>query len=109
MEKNTYMVYRIDLETGKVFETGNEFELAFDAQSECDLMNETQILSGSIRYMYYYRIYNCFTPFNTQEQLQKEANLELDRFNKRINGLKALSMVARKSLLQSGLNKEEAV
>ena len=109
MEKNTYMAYRIDLETGKVFETGNEFELAFDAQSECDLMNETQILSGSIRYMYYYRIYNAFSPFKTQEQLKKEASLELDGFNKRINGLKALAMVATKSLMLSGLNKEEAV
>lgn len=100
MEKNTYMLYRIDLKNGKVSETGNEFKSAFDAEKECDLVNETQILCGSIRYMYYYRIYNCFAPFKTQAQLQKEANLELDRFNKRINGLKALSMVARKSLLQ---------
>ena len=107
MEKNTYMLYRIDLKNGKVSETGNEFESAFDAEKECDLVNETQILSGSIRYMYYYRIYNCFAPFKTQEQLQKEASLELDKFNKLINGLKALSMVARKSLLQGGLNKEE--
>ena len=59
--------------------------------------------------MYYYRIYNCFAPFKTQEQLQKEASLELDRFNKRINGLKAMSMVAIKSLLKSGLKEEEAV
>lgn len=109
MEKNNYMVYRIDLETGKVSETGNEFQSAFDAEKECDLVNETQILSGSIRYMYYYRIYNCFAPFKTQEQLQKEASLELDRFNKRINGLKAMSMVAIKSLLKSGLKEEEAV
>lgn len=109
MEKNNYMVYRIDLETGKVSETGSEFKYSLDAEKECDLMNETQILCGNIRYMYYYRIYNCFAPFKTQEQLQKEANLELDRFNKRINGLKALSMVARKSLLQGELNKEEAV
>ena len=109
MEKNNYMVYRIDLETGKVSETGNEFEYASDAQSHCDLLNETQILTENIRYMFYYRIYNSFAPFKTQEQLQKEASLELDKFNKRINGLKALSMVARKSLLQGELNKEEAV
>lgn len=107
MEKNTYMVYRIDLKNGKVSETGNEFEYAFDAQKECDLINETQILSGNIQYMFYYRIYNCFAPFKTQEQLQKEASLALDAFNKRINGLKALSMVARKSILQGELNKEE--
>ena len=109
MEKNTYMLYRIDLETGKVSETGSEFEYASDAQHECDLTNETQIMSGNIKYMYYYRIYNAFAPFKTQEQLKKEASLELDRFNKRINGLKALAMVATKSLLQNGLNKEEAV
>lgn len=108
-KKNTYMVYRINLETGKVYETGSEFEHAIDAQSECDLMNETQILSGNIRYMYYYTMYNCFMPFKTQEQLKKEANLELDRFNKRLNGLKALSLVATKSLLKGGLKEEEAV
>lgn len=109
MEKNTYMIYRINLETGKVSETGNEFEYAFDAEKECDLMNETQIMSGNIQYMFYYRIYNCFMPFKSQEQLKKEASLELDRFNKRINGLKALSMVATKSLLKGGLKEEEAV
>lgn len=109
MEKNTYMLYRINLETGKVSETGKEFEYAFDAEKECDLMNETQILSGNIQYMFYYRIYNCFMPFKTQEQLQKEARLELDTFNKRINGLKALSLVATKSLLKGGLKEEEAV
>jgi len=108
-KKNTYMVYRIDLETGKVYETGSEFEYAFDAQKECDLVNETQILSGNIQYMFYYRVYNCFAPFKTQEQLQKEARLSLDAFNKRINGLKALSLVATKSLLKSGLKEEEAV
>lgn len=109
MEKNTYMVYRIDLKTGQISETGNEFEYAFDAQKECDLVNETQILSGNIRYMLYYRIYNCFAAFKTQEQLQKEARLSLDTFNKRINGLKALSLVATKSLLKGGLKEEEAV
>lgn len=109
MEKNNYMVYRIDLETGKVSETGNEFEYASDAQSHCDLLNETQILTENIRYMFYYRIYNSFAPFKTQEQLRKEASLELDKFNKRINGLKALSLVATKSLLKSSLKEEEAV
>ena len=109
MEKNNYMIYRIDLETGKVSETGNEFEYAFDAQKECDLINETQIMSGNIRYMFYYRIYNCFMPFKTQEQLKKEANIELDKFNKRINRLKALSLVATKSLLKGDLKEEEAV
>ena len=109
MEKNTYMVYRINLETGKVSETGKEFEYAFDAQKECDLVNETQILTGNIQYMFYYRIYNCFAPFKTQEQLQKEARLSLDTFNKRINGLKAMSLVATKSLLKGGLKEEEAV
>lgn len=109
MEKNTYMVYKINLETGKISETHEEFEYASDAQSHCDLLNETQIMSGVIKYMFYYRIYNCFAPFKTQEQLQKEANLELDRFNKRINGLKAMSMVAIKSLLKSGLKEEEAI
>lgn len=107
-KKNTYMVYRINLETGKVYETGSEFEYASDAQHECDLSNETQIMSGNIMYMYYYRIYNCFAPFKTQEQLKKEARLSLDTLNKRINGLKALSLVATKSLLKGGL-KEEAV
>jgi hypothetical protein len=109
MEKNTYMVYKINLETGKVSETGNEFEYASDAQSHCDLLNETQILTENIRYMFYYRIYNSFAPFKTQEQLRKEASLALNTFNKRINKLKALSVVATKSLLQGGLNKEEAV
>ena len=65
-------------------------------------------MSGNIKYMYYYRIYNAFAPFKSQEQLKKEASLELDRFNKRLNGLKALSLVATKSLLKGGL-KEEAV
>lgn len=55
-----------------------------------------------------FRIYNAFAPFKNQEQLKKEASLELDRFNKRLNGLKALSLVATKSLLKGGL-KEEAV
>ena len=108
MEKNTYMVYRINLETGKVSETGSEFEYTSDALHECDFTNETQIMSGNIKYMYYYRIYNAFAPFKSQEQLKKEASLELDRFNKRLNGLKALSLVATKSLLKGGL-KEEAV
>lgn len=80
-----------------------------DAQSHCDLLNETQILTENIRYMFYYRIYNSFAPFKTQEQLRKEASLALNTFNKRINKLKALSVVATKSLLQGGLNKEEAV
>ena len=109
MEKNTYMVYRINLETGKVSETGSEFEYASDAQHECDLTNETQIMSGNIKYMYYYRIYNAFAPFKSQEQLKKEASLELDRFNKHLNRLKALSLVAKKSLLKSSLKEEEAV
>lgn len=108
MEKNTYMVYRINLETGKVSETTEEFESAFDAEKQCDLMNEVQIRSGSINYMFYYRIYNPFAAFKSQEQLKKEASLELDEFNKRLNGLKALALVATKSLLKGGL-KEEAV
>lgn len=108
-KKNTYMVYRINLETGKVYETGSEFEYASDAQHECDLTNETQIMSGNIKYMYYYRIYNAFSPFKSQEQLKKEAILSLETFNKRINGLKAMSLVATKSLLKSGLKEEEAV
>lgn len=109
MEKNTFMTYRINLETGKVSETHEEFESPLDAQRHCDLLNETQIMSGNIRYMFYYRIYNPFAAFKSQEQLRKEARLELDAFNKRINGLKALSLVATKSLLKGGLKEEEAV
>lgn len=108
MEKNTFMVYRINLETSKVSETTEEFESPLDAQRHCDLLNETQIMSGNIKYMFYYRIYNPFAVFNTQEQLKKEASLELDNFNKRLNGLKALALVATKSLLKGG-SKEEAV
>lgn len=109
MEQNTYMLYRINLETGKVSETHEEFQSPLDAQRHCDLLNETQIMSENIKYMFYYRIYSPFAAFNSQEQLKKEAILSLETFNKRINGLKAMSLVATKSLLKSCLKEEEAV
>lgn len=107
--KNTYKLYKIELETGKISESYKKFEYASDAQNECDLLNESQVIGGNIKWVFYYRLYNDFAPFKTQEQLQKEAKLALDEFNKHINRLKALSLIATKSLLQGGLNKKEAV
>lgn len=109
MEKNnTFKLYKIDLETGVVSEAYEEFEHASDAQSQCDLLNETQIISENIKYFYYYKYYNCFSAFKSQEQLKVEAKNAIDAFNKHINKLKALSLIATKSLLKGGL-KEEAV
>ena len=110
MEKNnTYKLYKIELETGKVSEAYEEFEFASDAQSRCDFLNETQILGENIKYIFYYNIYNCFSPFKSQEQLKAEANNAINAYNRHVNRLKALCMVAKKSLLQSGLKEEEAV
>lgn len=110
MEKDlVYKIYMINLETGNVTETHKEFYYDVEARLECELLNESQIIGDNIKYFFYFTIFNCFMPFKSQKQLKEDALKELKRFNERINGLKAMSLVATKSLLQGGLNKKEAV
>ena len=114
MEKElTFKIYRLELATGKIGETNKEYTSTVDAKEECDFLNRmtaTMKNVENIKYFYFYSFYSDFKAFNSQEDLRDLALKKLERCNDDINKLKALYMVATKSLLQSGLqNKEEAV
>lgn len=112
MEKNlTFKVYKLELETGKITETHKEFESIMDAKAECDTLNiltATQDM-GNIKYFHFYSFYSDFDAFNSQEDLRGFALNKLEHWMDDLNKLKALYLVATKSLLQGGLNKKEAV
>lgn len=113
MEKQlTYKIYKLELETGKIIETCREFEDIMKAKSECDLLNintATQQDMNNIKYFHFYSFYGDFQAFSSQEDLKCFAQNKLEAWMDDLNKLKALYMVATKSLLQGGLNKKEAV
>lgn len=112
MEELTFKLYRLDLATGKIHETGKEFETTIAAKEECTFLNgmtATMKDQTNIKYFYFYSFYSDFKAFNSQEDLRDLALKKLERWNDELNKLKALYMVATKSLLQGGLNKKEAV
>ena len=113
MEKElTFKIYRLELATGKIGETNKEYTSTVDAKEECDFLNRmtaTMKNVENIKYFYFYSFYSDFKAFNSQEDLRDLALKKLERWNDDINKLKALYMVATKSLLQGGLNKKEAV
>lgn len=114
MEKElTFKIYRLELATGKIGETNKEYTSTVDAREECDFLNgmtATMKNVENIKYFYFYSFYSDFKAFNSQEDLRDLALKKLERWNDELNKMKALYMVAIKSLLQSGLqNKEEAV
>ncbi len=111
MEKDlTYKVYMVELETGYVREMNKEFSTSHEAKEECNLLN---IMSATmpvniIKYFFFYEIYNDFSAFDSQETLREKGLIKLKEWNKEINKVKSLFMVATKSLMKGGL-KEEAV
>ena len=113
MEKQlTFKVYKLELDTGKVLETCKEFESITDAKKYCDLLNTntaTMKDMNNIKCFYFYSFYSDFQAFNSQEDLRDFALNKLEHWMDDLNKLKALYMVATKSLLQGGLNKKEAV
>ena len=111
-EQLTFKVYKLELETGKISETYNEYESIMDAKIKCDLLNinmATQADMKDIKYFYFYSFYSDFDAFKSQEDLKGFALNKLEHWMDDLNKLKALYMVATKSLLQGGLNKNEAV
>lgn len=112
MEKElTFKIYKLELTTGKILETCKEFESISDAKRHCDLLN-TNTATGdqtNIKCFYFYSFYGDFQAFNSQEDLRDFALNKLKHWMDDLNKLKALYMVATKSLLQSGLGKKEAV
>lgn len=112
MEKKelTFKVYKLELETGKISETYKEFTSIMDAKNFCFTLNTNTVFKDeNIRYFYFYSFYSDFQAFSAQEDLKDFALNKLKVWNDELNKLKALYMVATKSLLQGGLNKKEAV
>lgn len=108
----TFKIYSLELSTGVIKETNREFESSVDAKNECFELNTmvaTMEDMTKIKYFYFYSFYTVFSPFKSQEDLKIFALEKLEAWNEEINKLKALHMVAVKSLLQGGLNKKEAV
>ena len=112
MEELTFKIYRLDLASGKIGETNKEFETTVSAKEECDFLNSmtaTMKDQTNIRYFYFYSYYSDFKAFSSQEDLKEIALKKLKIWMDDINKLKALYMISTKSLMQGGLNKEEAV
>ena len=113
MEKElTFKIYRLELATGKIKETNKEFETTVAAKEECDFLNNmmaTMKDMANIKYFHFYSYYNDFQAFSSQEDLRDIALKKLKVWMDDLNKMKALYMEATKSLLQSGLNKEEAI
>lgn len=113
MEKElTFKIYKLELATGMVLETYKEYESTIDAKNYCDLMNTntaTMQDQTNIKCFYFYSYYSDFKAFSSQEDLKDIALKKLEVWNDELNKLKALYMVATKSLMQGGLNKKEAV
>lgn len=112
MEDVTFKIYRLDLASGKISETSKEFESSLDAKDKCFELNTNNIgiyNKNDIKYFYFYAYYMDFASFRSQEDLQVFALEKLEAWNDDLNRLKALYMVATKSLLKEGLKEEEAV
>ena len=109
MEDVVFKMYKLELSTGVITETNREFESALDAKDKCfELNTKITVQDESIRYFYFYAYYMDFASFRSQEDLKTFALEKLEAWNDEINKLKALYMVATKSLMKGGL-KEEAV
>ena len=109
MEYVVFKIYKLELSTGVIAETNREFESALDAKDKCFELNVNTIDNqNNIRYFYFYAYYMDFASFRSQEDLKTFALEKLEAWNDEINKLKALYMIATKSLLKGGL-KEEAV
>ena len=109
MEDVVFKLYKLELSTGVITETNREFESALDAKDKCFELNVNTIDNqNNIRYFYFYAYYMDFASFRSQEDLKTFALEKLEAWNDEINKLKALYMIATKSLLKGGL-KEEAV
>lgn len=112
MEKDlTFKVYMVELETGYVREMNKEFSASYQAKEECDFLNRMSATMPihMIKYFFFFEVYNDFSAFDSQEKLREKGLIKLNEWNKEINKVKSLFMVATKSLMQGGLNKEEAV
>lgn len=111
MEKQlTFKIYKLELATGRISEGHREFESIMDAKNFCFTLNTNTVFQDeNIRYFYFYSFYSDFQAFSSQEDLKDFALNKLEAWNDELNKLKALYMVATKSLLQGGLNKKEAV
>lgn len=107
MEDVVFKIYKLELFTGVIAEISREFESALDAKDKCFELNVNTIDNqNNIRYFYFYAYYMDFASFRSQEDLKSFALEKLESWNDEINKLKALYMIATKSLLQGGLNKE---
>lgn len=102
----TFKLYKLDLKTGKISEGYREFASIMDAKNFCFVLNTNEVQDGNIKHFYFYSFYSDFDAFNSQEDLKTFALNKLEAWNDELNKLKALYMVAAKSLLQGGLNKE---
>lgn len=111
MEELTFKIYKLELETGTIREGHKEFTSIMDAKHECDTLNISTATQdvANIKYFYFYSFYSDFNAFNSQEDLRDLALKKVEHWMDDLNKLKALYMVATKSLLKSGLNKKEAV
>lgn len=110
MEDVVFKIYKLELSTGVIAETNREFESALDAKDKCFELNVNTIDNqNNIRYFYFYAYYMDFASFRSQEDLKTFALEKLEAWNDEINKLKALYMIATKSLLKGGLKEEEAV
>lgn len=109
MEK--YQLYMLRLEDAKIIPSKMWFDDIYTAMEYCVLKNRAQVELNveQYYYFYFYSFYSDFKAFNSQEDLRDLALKKLERWNDELNKLKALYMVATKSLLQGGLNKKEAV
>jgi hypothetical protein len=105
----TFKIYKLELATGKIHEGYREFESIMDAKNFCFVLNTNSVQYENIECFYFYSFYSDFQAFNSQEDLKCFALNKLEAWNDELNKLKALYMVATKSLLQGGLNKKEAV
>lgn len=112
MEELTFKIYRLDLVSGKIEETNKEFKTTVEAEEECTFLNgmaSTMQYAVNIKYLYFYSQYSDFKAFSSQDDLKNIALKKLEVWMDDLNKMKALYMVATKSLLQGGLSKEEAV
>lgn len=111
MEKElTFKIYKLELATGRISEGYREFESIMDAKNLCFTLNTNTVFEDkNLRYFYFYSYYSDFKAFSSQDDLRDIALNKLEVWNDELNKLKALYLVATKSLMQSGLNKKEAV
>lgn len=111
MEKElVFKIYKLELATGRISEGYREFESIMDAKNYCFVLNTNTVFEDeNLRYFYFYSYYSDFKAFSSQDDLRDIALNKLEVWNDELNKLKALYLVATKSLMQSGLNKKEAV